>query len=121
MVRSGKPSSSRRASAGSARERSRCRISAAERMLSSRRNAAGKTAPIRSTVGCMATGTDTRERLSRDVIAAGAVALADREGIDAVTIRRLATDNAVTPMALYWHFKDKDAVLDGIAEQIYSG
>jgi AcrR family transcriptional regulator len=68
----------------------------------------------------VATGTDTRERLSRDVIAAGAVALADREGIDAVTIRRLATDNAVTPMALYWHFKDKDAVLDGIAEQIYS-
>ncbi len=61
----------------------------------------------------------TRERLSRDVVAAGALDLADREGLEAVTIRRLATDNSVTPMALYWHFKDKDAVLDGIAEQIY--
>jgi TetR/AcrR family tetracycline transcriptional repressor len=62
----------------------------------------------------------TRERLSRETIVAGALALADREGLDAVTIRRLATDNSVTPMALYWHFTDKDAVFDGIAEQIYS-
>jgi TetR/AcrR family tetracycline transcriptional repressor len=61
----------------------------------------------------------TRERLSRETLAAGALALADREGLEAVTIRRLATDNSVTPMALYWHFKDKDAVLDGIAEQIF--
>jgi len=64
--------------------------------------------------------TATKERLSRDTLAAGALNLADREGLEAVTIRRLATDNSVTPMALYWHFKDKDAVLDGIAEQIYA-
>jgi AcrR family transcriptional regulator len=62
----------------------------------------------------------TRERLSRDTISAGALALADREGLDAVTIRRLATENSVTPMALYWHFADKDAVLDGIAERIFA-
>ncbi|HEY0254748.1 MAG TPA: TetR/AcrR family transcriptional regulator C-terminal domain-containing protein [Kofleriaceae bacterium] len=61
-----------------------------------------------------------RERLSRDTIAAGALSLADREGIEAVTIRRLAADNSVTPMALYWHFADKDAVLDAIAERIYA-
>jgi TetR/AcrR family transcriptional regulator, tetracycline repressor protein len=66
------------------------------------------------------TGTATREKLSREAIAIGALELADREGVDAVTIRRLATDNSVTPMALYWHFTDKDAVLDGIAEQIYA-
>src|SRR6185437_12949937 len=48
-----------------------------------------------------------RERLSRDTIVAGAVALADAEGLDAVTIRRIANDHQVTPMALYWHFKDK--------------
>ncbi|HEY4268333.1 MAG TPA: TetR/AcrR family transcriptional regulator C-terminal domain-containing protein [Galbitalea sp.] len=64
--------------------------------------------------------TAPRERLSRDAIAAGALELADREGLDAVTIRRLAQDNSVTPMALYWHFTDKDAVLDGIAEQIFA-
>lgn len=62
----------------------------------------------------------TKERLSRDILAAGALALADHEGLDAVTIRRLATDNSVTPMALYWHFRDKDAVLDGIAEQVFA-
>jgi TetR/AcrR family transcriptional regulator, tetracycline repressor protein len=65
-------------------------------------------------------GTSTKERLSRESLAAGALDLADREGVDAVTIRRLATEHSVTPMALYWHFKDKDAVLDGIAERIYS-
>ena len=64
--------------------------------------------------------TATRERLSRETLAAGALDLADREGLEAVTIRRLATEHDVTPMALYWHFKDKDAVLDGIAEQIFA-
>jgi TetR/AcrR family tetracycline transcriptional repressor len=63
--------------------------------------------------------TTTKERLSRETLAAGALALADLEGLDAVTIRRLATEHDVTPMALYWHFKDKDAVFDGIAEQVY--
>jgi TetR/AcrR family tetracycline transcriptional repressor len=62
----------------------------------------------------------TREPLSRESIAAGALALADREGLEAVTIRRLAQENSVTPMALYWHFKDKDAVLDGIAERLFA-
>ncbi|HEX4442738.1 MAG TPA: TetR/AcrR family transcriptional regulator C-terminal domain-containing protein [Galbitalea sp.] len=66
------------------------------------------------------TGSTTRERLSRDTITSGALELADREGLDAVTIRRLATDNSVTPMALYWHFADKDAVLDGIAERVFA-
>ena len=63
----------------------------------------------------------TREPLTRAGIAAGALEIADREGLDAVTIRRLAQENSVTPMALYWHFKDKDAVLDGIAERIFEG
>ena len=49
-----------------------------------------------------------------------ALALADAEGIDAVTIRRLATDLGVTPMALYWHFQDKERLLDGVAELVLS-
>lgn len=47
-----------------------------------------------------------------------ALALADAEGLDAVTIRRLAQDQGVTPMALYWHFKDKERLLDGIVERL---
>ncbi|CAN5156942.1 hypothetical protein BH09ACT12_BH09ACT12_13870 [soil metagenome] len=61
-----------------------------------------------------------KERLSRDTVARAAIDLADSEGLDALTIRRLATGLGVTPMALYWHFKDKDALLDGIAEQLLS-
>lgn len=49
-----------------------------------------------------------------------ALTLADAEGLDAVTIRRLATDHGVTPMALYWHFRDKDLLLDGIVERLLS-
>src|ERR1700691_926417 len=66
-------------------------------------------------------GSVARERLSPDTIVDGAIALADAEGIDAVTIRRLAQDHEVTPMALYWHFKDKGELLDGIAERLFAG
>jgi TetR/AcrR family tetracycline transcriptional repressor len=60
----------------------------------------------------------TRTRLSRDAIVASAVSLADTEGLDAVTIRRLAQEHGVTPMAMYWHFNDKDSLLDGLAEYL---
>jgi TetR/AcrR family tetracycline transcriptional repressor len=61
-----------------------------------------------------------KDRLDRDIVVARAIELADTEGIDALTIRRLATDLGVTPMALYWHFKNKDELLDGIAEHLLS-
>ncbi|HEX3792044.1 MAG TPA: TetR/AcrR family transcriptional regulator C-terminal domain-containing protein [Pseudonocardiaceae bacterium] len=61
-----------------------------------------------------------RERLSRETIVTSALALADREGLEAVTIRRLALDHGVTPMALYWHFKEKEQLLDGIAERLFA-
>lgn len=59
-----------------------------------------------------------KERLSRDAVARAAIVLADADGLDALTIRRLATGLGVTPMALYWHFTDKEALLDGVAEQL---
>lgn len=49
-----------------------------------------------------------------------ALALADSDGPDALTIRKLATDLSVTPMALYWHFRSKDELLNGIADRIWS-
>ena len=45
--------------------------------------------------------------------------LADAEGLDAVTIRRLAQELGVTPMALYWHFADKDALMLAISERLW--
>jgi AcrR family transcriptional regulator len=59
-----------------------------------------------------------RGRLSREAIVACAIALADQDGLEAVTIRRLAQEQGVTPMAMYWHFSDKDSLLDGIAEAL---
>lgn len=48
-----------------------------------------------------------------------ALQIADAEGLDAVTIRRLAQELSVTPMAPYWHFKDKDALLAAVADRMW--
>jgi len=56
------------------------------------------------------------ERLSRTAVAERALRLGDEEGVEAVTIRRLAQELGVTPMALYWHFKNKDELLFGIVD-----
>ena len=49
-----------------------------------------------------------------------AMQLADGAGLDALTIRKLANELGVTPMALYWHFRSKDELLDGLAERVWS-
>jgi TetR/AcrR family transcriptional regulator, tetracycline repressor protein len=49
-----------------------------------------------------------------------AIALVDQSGLDTLTIRKLATELGVTPMALYWHFRSKDELLDGLAERLWS-
>jgi AcrR family transcriptional regulator len=61
-----------------------------------------------------------RTRLTRAAVAERALALADKAGLDALTIRKLATELGVTPMALYWHFRGKDELLDGLAERVWS-
>jgi AcrR family transcriptional regulator len=53
-------------------------------------------------------------------VAERALALADRDGLDALTIRKLATDMGVTPMALYWHFRSKEELLEGVGDRIWS-
>jgi TetR/AcrR family tetracycline transcriptional repressor len=60
-----------------------------------------------------------RVTLTPQTVVEGALALAEAEGLGAVTIRRLAKKLGVTPMALYWHFRSKDELLDGIAATIF--
>jgi AcrR family transcriptional regulator len=60
------------------------------------------------------------ERLSKATVAERALRLADEEGLEAVTIRRLAKELGVTPMALYWHFKNKDELLFGVVDHVFS-
>jgi len=60
------------------------------------------------------------ETLSRDAVIERALALADAEGLDAVTIRRLGQEFGVTPMALYWHVKNKEELLDAMGDRIFA-
>jgi TetR/AcrR family tetracycline transcriptional repressor len=64
--------------------------------------------------------TEERARLSRETVVDSALALTDAEGLEGLTIRRLATHLGVTPMALYWHFKNKDELLDALADRLWS-
>src|SRR6516162_9598873 len=61
-----------------------------------------------------------RTRLTRDAVVDRALELADSQGLDALTIRKLATELGVTPMALYWHFRSKDELLGGLVERVWS-
>jgi TetR/AcrR family transcriptional regulator, tetracycline repressor protein len=61
-----------------------------------------------------------RTRLTKAAVVDRALALADKSGLEALTIRKLATELGVTPMALYWHFRGKDELLDGLADRIWS-
>jgi len=61
-----------------------------------------------------------RPRLTRDRVLGAAVALADREGAEALTVRRLADDLGVHPTSLYNHVPSKVAILDGVVERMFS-
>ena len=60
-----------------------------------------------------------RPGLTPDAIIETAIALADQHGVGAVTIRRVAANLGVTPMALYWHFTKKDDLLAGMVEWVF--
>ncbi|WP_307872688.1 TetR/AcrR family transcriptional regulator C-terminal domain-containing protein [Paractinoplanes ovalisporus] len=62
----------------------------------------------------------TRNPLSRDRVLAAAVALVDRDGLPALTMRRLAADLGVEAMSLYYHLPAKKALLDGVVETVLS-
>jgi AcrR family transcriptional regulator len=51
----------------------------------------------------------------RATVVAADLALVDQVGLDGLTLRRLAADLAVQAPALYWHFKNKQELLDEMA------
>ena len=57
-----------------------------------------------------------RAPLNRGRVLAAAVALADDAGIDSLSMRRLAQELGVVPMALYKHVANKEELLDGMVE-----
>lgn len=76
----------------------------------------------------MSTTTRTRTRrrsrrrtpLTRARVLEAAVALADEQGLEALSMRRLGAELDVEAMSLYNHVSDKDDLLDGIVELVVS-
>jgi AcrR family transcriptional regulator len=62
--------------------------------------------------------TEARTPLSKERVLRTAVELADREGIEALSMRKLGQELGVDAMALYRHVRNKDDMLDGIVEVI---
>jgi AcrR family transcriptional regulator len=61
----------------------------------------------------------TRKQLSRTRVLAAAVALADEAGLEAFSMRRLAEELGVVPMALYKHVANKEELLDGMVDIVF--
>lgn len=57
-------------------------------------------------------------QISRAAILAAALRLADEQGLAAVSMHSVARSLGVSPMALYRHIDDKDALLDGLVEML---
>lgn len=59
-------------------------------------------------------------KLTRDGIVAHALAVADEKGIAGVTMRAVARELGVEAMSLYHHVKNREAMLDGMVDAVFS-
>jgi AcrR family transcriptional regulator len=59
-----------------------------------------------------------RERLTRERIVEAALRVMDAEGLEAVSMRRVAREVGVEAMSLYHHVRDKDDLLEGICNEV---
>src|SRR2546427_12644350 len=59
--------------------------------------------------------------LTREAIVARALELGGAEGLEAVSLRRLASELGVTPMALYRHVRDKEDLINAMTEVVLEG
>ncbi len=67
-----------------------------------------------------ATTNSGRRRLNRSSVLQAAVALGDANGLDGFSMRQLAHELGVVPMALYKHVANKDELLDGMVDTVFS-
>jgi AcrR family transcriptional regulator len=66
------------------------------------------------------TGPERRIQLTRDRVMAAAIELADRDGIESISMRKLAQELGVEAMSLYTHVRNKSDLLDGMADAVIS-
>ncbi|HTE65277.1 MAG TPA: TetR/AcrR family transcriptional regulator [Candidatus Binatia bacterium] len=65
-------------------------------------------------------GSEPRRRLSRERVLQAAIAHADAEGLEALTMRTLAEMLEVAPMALYRHVANKEDLIDAMVDVVFS-
>ena len=70
------------------------------------------TAPVQSAA-------ERRSTLTRQRVLEAAVELADREGIESVSMRRLGQELGIEAMSLYTHVRSKEDLLDGMVEVVF--
>jgi AcrR family transcriptional regulator len=64
-------------------------------------------------------GIQPRMPLSRERVLRAAVALADKDGVGSLSMRKLAKELGVEAMSLYHHVANKDDILDGIVDVVF--
>jgi AcrR family transcriptional regulator len=60
-----------------------------------------------------------RAALSREAVLRAGLAIGDAEGLDAISLRRIAADLDVSAMSLYHYVDSKDALLDAMLDLVY--
>jgi TetR/AcrR family tetracycline transcriptional repressor len=60
-----------------------------------------------------------RSPLSRERVLRAALALVDREGVEALTMRRLGRELGIEAMSLYGYVQSKQDLVEGVVEQVF--
>ena len=64
--------------------------------------------------------THVREPLTRERVLRAALKLADEGGLGSLSMRKLGHELGVEAMAVYYHFADKDEVIDGVVDIVFA-
>jgi AcrR family transcriptional regulator len=64
--------------------------------------------------------TDTRSQLSRDLVLRTAVEYADRHGLEALSMRKLADELGAGAMSLYHYVPNKTDLIDGMVDLVFA-
>src|SRR3954471_13090572 len=63
--------------------------------------------------------TDSRAQLSRERVLETAVAFADRDGLEALSMRKLGQELGASAMSAYYYFANKEQLLDGMVDVVF--
>lgn len=94
-------------------------VPAADHVLASDQVRAGDQRPARDQVPIRRQDSSRRQVLSRGQVLRTAISVADVEGLDAVSMRRLAVELGVGPMSLYRHVAGKDALVTQMVDEVF--